>query len=119
MLKLSKTNNTTRVGGFISCAPGGRVEMLLSGSDAHKQSVGGVNIHLPPSVLKEKKSCKIAAATGEVRRSEKMKLLSSRKATVQPEAPLFFSSKTRDCGLAHPVFHTLGSATCHVHANSL
>lgn len=35
-------------------------------------------------------SCKSDAATGEVKRSEEIKLLSSRKATVQPEATLFF-----------------------------
>lgn len=42
-----------------------------------------------------------------------MKLLSSREATLQPEATLFFPLKRQEsCELAHPVFHTLGSAAC-------
>lgn len=63
-------------------------------------------------------SCKSDAATGEVKRSEEIKLLSSRKATVQPEATLFFffysppPTRQERRGLAHPVFHTLGSAAC-------
>lgn len=38
-----------------------------------------------------------------------MKLLSSRKPTLQPVAMLPFQ---QSCGLAYPVFHTLGSAMC-------
>lgn len=55
-------------------------------------------------------------AKGRVRgsgRSEKMKLLSSRKATLQPEATLFSSCRRREsCRLARPVLPTLGSAVC-------
>lgn len=71
---------------------------------------------------KKKVSCKSDAATGEVKRSEEIKLLSSRKATVQPEATLFFflfppsyktgAQRTRSSGFSH-------SWLCCVHARSL